>query len=78
MAVAIDRGIGTSWSRHFVEIECASDLTRGMTIVDRLNVAADDSNKLTWRDALSAGSKCEVCWTFDAIGYKAMLKRALA
>ena len=78
MAVALDRGIGTSWSRHFVEIECASDLTRGMTIVDRLNVAADDSNKLSWRDALSAGSKCDVCWTFDAIGYKAMLKRALA
>jgi len=78
MAVALDRGIGTSWSRHFVEIECASELTRGMTIVDRLNVAADDSNKLTWRDALSAGSKCDVCWTFDAIGYKAMLKRALA
>ena len=78
MAVALDRGIGASWSRHFVEIECASDLTRGMTIVDRLNVAADDSNKLTWRDALSAGSKCDMCWTFDAVGYKAMLKRALA
>jgi purine nucleosidase len=78
MAVALDREIGASWSRHFVEIECASELTRGMTVVDRLNVAADDSNKVTWRDALSAGVKCDVCWTFDAGAYKAMLKRALA
>ena len=78
MAIALDRAIGTSWSRHFVEIECASELTRGMTVVDRLDVAADDSNKATWRDALSAGVKCDVCWTFDAVAYKAMLKRALA
>jgi purine nucleosidase len=77
MAVALDREIGASWSRHFVEIECASELTRGMTVVDRLNVAADDSNKVTWRDALSAGVKCDICWTF-AGAYKAMLKRALA
>ena len=78
MAVALDREICASWSRHFVEIECASELTRGMTVVDRLNVAADDSNKVTWRDALSAGVKCDICWTFDAGAYKAMLKRALA
>ena len=78
MAVALDREIGISWSRHFVEIECASELTRGMTIVDRLNVAADDSNKLSWRDALAAGVKADVCWTFDAGAYKAMLKRALS
>src|SRR5216683_2669902 len=38
MAVALDRAMGTRWSRHLVEIECASELTRGMTIVDRLNV----------------------------------------
>jgi purine nucleosidase len=78
MAVALDRTIGTSWSRHFVEIECGSELTRGMTIVDRLNVAADDSNKLTWRDVLAAGVKTDICWTFDASAYKAMLRRALS
>ncbi len=50
MAVALDRAIGLTWSRHVVEIECASELTRGMTIVDRLNVAADDNNRQTWRD----------------------------
>ena len=77
MAIALDRSIGLSWSRHLVEIECASELTRGMTIVDRLNVAHDDNNKLAWRDALSAGRTADICWTFDAAGYKAMLKRAL-
>ena len=77
MAVALDRNIGTSWSRHFVEIECASELTRGMTVVDRLNVAEDENNRVAWADALAAGVKADVCWSFDAEGYKAMLKRAL-
>jgi purine nucleosidase len=78
MAVALNPDIGTSWSSHRVEIECASELTRGMTIVDRLNVSHDDSNKLAWRDALADGFKANICWSFDAAAYKAMLKRALA
>ena len=78
MAVALDRDIGTSWSRHFVEIECASELTRGMTIVDRLDHANDEYNRAAWADALAAGVKADICWTFDAAAYKSMLKRALA
>ena len=78
MAVALDRNIGTSWSQHFVEIECASEITRGMTLVDRLNVAEDANNRLAWRDALQSGVKADICWTFDAPAYKAMLKRSLA
>jgi purine nucleosidase len=78
MAVALDRDIGTSWSRHFVEIETQSELTRGMTIVDRLNVAHDENNCGPWADALAAGVKADICWTFDAPAYKALLKRALA
>jgi purine nucleosidase len=78
MAVALDRTIGLSWSRHVVEIECASELTRGMTLVDRLNVASDDNNRQTWRAALASGAKADVCWTFDGARFKALLKRALA
>jgi purine nucleosidase len=78
MAVALDRAIGTSWGRHFVEIECASELTRGMTIVDRLDVTADDCNRQAWRGALKSGAKADICWTFDSAAFKAMLKRALA
>ncbi len=78
MAIALDYQIGTSWSRHFVEIECASELTRGMTVVDRLNVTHDESNAAVWREALASGRKADVCWTFDAEAYKALLKRSLA
>ena len=78
MAVALDRNIGASWSRHFVEVECASELTRGMTIVDRLNVTHDASNRAAWKRALDAGVMTDVCWTLDSAGFKAMMVRALA
>jgi purine nucleosidase len=78
MAVALDRTIGLSWSRCAVEIECASDLTRGMTVVDRLHVAADDNNRQTWSATLKSGAKADVCWTFDSARFKALLKSALS
>jgi inosine-uridine nucleoside N-ribohydrolase len=77
MAVALDRNIGASWSRHLVEVECASELTRGMTIVDRLNVTHDASNRVAWKRALDAGVTTDVCWTLDSAGFKAMMKKAL-
>src|ERR1035438_5769275 len=49
MAVALDPTICTSASEHFVEVEVASELTRGMTVVDRLDVAADDRNREIWK-----------------------------
>ena len=75
MAVALDRSVGLSWSRHRVAIECESELTRGMTVVDRLNVSGDDNNRDVWA-AESAGA--DVLWTFDSDRFKAMLKSALA
>jgi purine nucleosidase len=78
MAVALDRNLGTNWSRHFVEVECASELTRGMTIVDRLNVTHDASNRVAWKRALDAGVTTDVCWTLDCIGFKSMMLKALA
>jgi purine nucleosidase len=77
MAVALDRTIGTDWSRHLVEIECNSELTRGMTIVDRLNVAHDGNNALAWKRALEAGVKTDICWTIDAQRFKALMIEAL-
>jgi purine nucleosidase len=78
MAVALDRHIGTNWSRHFVEVECASELTRGMTIVDRLNVTHDASNKAAWKHARDVGATADICWTLDCAGFKAMMLKALA
>ena len=66
MAVALDRTIGLSWSRHIVEIECASELTRGMTVVDRLNVAADDNNRRDLERGAGERREGRLCWTFDS------------
>jgi purine nucleosidase len=78
MAVALDRSVGLSWSRHRVAIECASDLTRGMTVVDRLNVTSDDSNAEVWKAAAGESEGADVLWTLDSRRFKAMLKAAVA
>jgi purine nucleosidase len=77
MAVALDRSTGLSWSRHRVAIECSSELTRGMTVVDRLNVAHDENNAHVWRAAAGESPAADVLWTLDAARFKAMLKAAL-
>jgi purine nucleosidase len=77
MAVALDRSVALSWSRHRVAIECASELTRGMTVVDRLNVSEDEINRQVW-GAHAAGGTADVVWTFDSERFKAMLRAALA
>jgi purine nucleosidase len=77
MAIALDRSVGLSWSRHRVGIECMSELTRGMTIVDRLNVAHDNNNREVWL-AHAADGSADIVWTFDSSRFKAMLRAALA
>ena len=78
VAVALDRSIGLAWSRHRVAIETQSELTRGMTVVDRLNVGADANNTHVWGAAVGSHKGADVLWTFDAPRFKAMLKAALA
>ena len=78
MAVALDRSVGLSWSRHRVAIECASDLTRGMTVVDRLGVNSDAINADVWGAAAGESDGADILWTFDSARFKAMLKSALA
>ena len=77
MCLALDPGIGTCWSEHFVEVETQSELTRGMTVIDRLNVAEDERNCDTWRAAIEAGHKAKVCWTIDSLRWKQALYQAL-
>jgi purine nucleosidase len=78
MAVALDRSIGLSWSRHRVAIETISELTRGMTVVDRLNVHHDNNNAHVWREAAGDHEGADILWTFDSRRFKVMLKDALA
>jgi inosine-uridine nucleoside N-ribohydrolase len=77
MNIALDPTIGTQWSEHYVEVETHSELTRGMTVVDRLNVASDERNRAVWADALHQGRKTRVCWTIDSGRWKEALFAAL-
>jgi purine nucleosidase len=77
MCLALDPTVGTDWSRHYVEVERRSELTRGMTVVDRLNVAEDERNRAVWQDAIKGGHKANVCWTIDNDRWKEALYRAL-
>ncbi|MGB2634107.1 MAG: nucleoside hydrolase, partial [Candidatus Acidiferrum sp.] len=77
MAVALDPSIVTAQSDHFLEIECDSELTRGMTVVDRLNVVADERNRAVWAQGLSTGHKAAILWTIDNGRWKQALYSAL-
>jgi purine nucleosidase len=76
MCLALDPSVGTSWSEHYVEVETSSELTRGMTVVDRLNVAGDERNRGAWVRALD-GPKARICWEMDVARWKERLFAAL-
>jgi len=76
-AITLQPELCTDSSMHYVDIETASDLTRGMTVVDRLGVAADERNRATWDRALKTKVKTKVDWTLDIAGWKAALFAAL-
>jgi purine nucleosidase len=77
MAVLLHPELVLETSAHFVEIETQSALTRGMTVVDRLNVSADARNEGVWKEALARAKKVEICWKLDVAGWKRRLKEAL-
>jgi purine nucleosidase len=77
MAIALDPTIGSEWSEHYIDVEIHSELTRGMTVVDRLNVATDDRNRVVWAEVLQRGRKARVCWTIDTGRWKRALFSAL-
>jgi purine nucleosidase len=77
MSVALDPAVGSEWSEHYVDVETQSELTRGMTVVDRLNVAGDERNRAVWAPVLQKGQKARVCWTIDTMRWKQALFAAL-
>jgi purine nucleosidase len=76
MCVALDPTVGIDWSEHYVDVETQSELTRGMTVVDRLNVADDERNQATWKPA-QQGRKAKVCWSIDNQRWKKALYASL-
>ena len=64
MAIALDPDICKRRSKHFVDIETDSELTRGMTVVDERNVTDNDPN-------------VDVVWEIDIKAWKELLYQVL-
>lgn len=77
MALLLAPDLSLELSKHLVEIETASELTRGMTVVDRLGVSSDERNRGVWAEAL-AGGAAAICWKLDVAGWKRALFAALS
>lgn len=73
MAVAIEPGLCLASSRHYVDVETDSALTRGMTVVDKLNLAGDARNAAVWQELITNPNKPLICWELDASRWKALL-----
>jgi purine nucleosidase len=78
MAIAIDPAISTGSSTHYVDVEIDSSLTRGMTVVDRLGVAANPRNQFIWRDLIDRPRNVKVIWDLDVQRWKDLLYHSLA
>jgi purine nucleosidase len=77
MSIALDPGVVTAQTENYVDVETSSELTRGMTVVDRLHVAENDRNKAVWAPVLKAGTKTKVVWKIDIACWKQALFLAL-
>lgn len=76
-AITLRPELCTDSSMHYVDVETRSELTRGMTVVDRLGVAEDERNRGEWEWALKGKVKTRVDWTLDIAGWKEALYAAL-
>ena len=65
-------------SKHFVEIETASALTRGMTVVDRLDNSGDTRNAALWHAARTQMRPANVIWEVGVPGWKRLLLASLS
>lgn len=79
MAIAIDPTICTNMSKHYVEIECDSEWTRGMTIVDQRGVTNyDTANVAVWQPLVRKGAPhISVCWEIDVKRWKELLYKTM-
>ena len=73
MSIALDKSVVTEQTENYVDVETNSELTRGMTVVDRLHVAQTDRNKAVWAPVLKAGSTTKVVWTIEVARWKQAL-----
>lgn len=77
MAIALEPAICTRRSEHWIEIETTSELTRGMTVVDALDITGEEPPAAVWADLHRRGRRSTVCWEIDVAAWKERLHRAL-
>jgi purine nucleosidase len=79
MAVALDPSVVLRKSRHAVDVECEGTLTRGMTVVDQLDVVRRGlADMAGWpAEAAAREPNATVCWELDVGRFKEMVFRAL-
>jgi purine nucleosidase len=77
MAILLDPTLARQTSRHYMDVQVDSGLTRGMSVVDRLDVAADSRNRAAWQEVLQQGRKQTVVWELDNAGWKQLLLQSL-
>lgn len=59
-------------SMHYVEIETTGQFTRGMTVVDRLNVTQDERNRELWAKT-QLQPPAHICWMLDVPRWKRLV-----
>jgi purine nucleosidase len=77
MAILLDPALSVVSSNHYMDVQVDSGITRGMSVVDRLNVAHDARNRGAWIEVLERGRKHTVIWEMDIPGWKQSLLQAL-
>jgi purine nucleosidase len=78
MAILLDPALSLVSTDHYMDVQIDGGITRGMSVVDKLGVAADPRNRSAWSDVLDRGRKHSVVWEMDIPGWKKALYKALA
>lgn len=77
MSVALDPAVCTRKSKHFVSVEHHSELSRGNTVIDELNVVTDERNLPAWEAITKREPTVTICWEIDIPRWKDILYTAL-
>jgi purine nucleosidase len=77
MAILLDPALSLVASKHYMDVQVDSGITRGISVVDRLNVAHDARNRAVWSEVLERGRKHTVIWEMDIPQWKQSLLQAL-
>ena len=78
MAILLHPALSLVSTEHYMDVQIESGITRGMSVVDKLGVAADPRNRAAWSEIVDRGRKHSVVWEMDIPGWKKALFQALA